>query len=268
VIGGIVGSVGGEERRNAIEAEAEKRATTPVDVDSKEGREATLNKLVQQEGQNGQLDPDSENKCNATAILAGALRAGGREGLTAVLNDVNKDKNGNPIPEDKMDPQTKALMEKAKDPNSQLTQDDLNKMKDKLYDKMRESEGDKKTEYKKDANGNVVWDNSNGVEGEPVLAPGQEKDPSAQPGVNRTTTDNFINNDPVLKKMFEDSHQRIDHINNNGGSGAANHVVLEQDNKDGSINNVFDPYMRKDGNQVITDPEQLKLYQDATRNHT
>jgi hypothetical protein len=263
VVGGVVGGIIGhhesaEDTRKGVEAEAEKRAQEPVDVDSKEGREAALDKLTQQEGKNGQMDPDSENKCNATAIVAGALRAGGREGLQAVMDGVNKDKDGNPIPADKLDPQTKAMMDKIKDPNSQLTQQDLNDIKDKLYNGMRQSEGDKPTEYQRDADGNVVWNNNKGVEGEPVRTGGNEA------GVNTPTTDAFVNNNPALKKMFDDSGQRIDHINNVGEGQYSNHVVLEQRDAQGNTTNVYDPYMRKDGHQVITDPDKLQNYRKAT----
>jgi hypothetical protein len=261
VIGGVVGAIVGhesaEEVRQGVEKEAEKRAQEPVDVNTPAGREAALDRMTQQEGKNGQMDPDSENKCNATAVVAGALRAGGREGLQTVMEGVNKDKDGNPIPDDKLDPATKAMMDKIKDPNSQLTQQDLNDIKDKLYDKLRDNEGDQKAEYKKDANGNVIWDNKNGVEGEPELAKG---DPA---GVKTSTTDNFVNNNPALKKMFDDSGQRIDHINVTG-QGESQHVVLEQRDKDGNTTNVYDPYMRKDGHQVVTDPDLLAKYRQAT----
>jgi hypothetical protein len=149
------------------------------------------------------------------------------------------------------------------DPNHPLTQQDLSDIKDKMYDKMRENEGDKKTEYKKDANGNVVWDN-NGYGGEPVQADPSDK--SAAPGVKRSTTDDFINSDPKLKKMFDDNHLRIDHVDNTGAKdGSSNHVVLEETDGNGHTKEVYDPYMRKDGNQVITDEDQLKMYRGATR---
>jgi hypothetical protein len=189
-----------------------------VKLDTPEAREAALNKMVQNDG-----TAVGEDKCGPTAVLAGAMRAGGNDGLKAIAGDVAKGPDG------KVDPDVKGIQDKLES-GGNVSPGDLELLKEKMYDKMRQGESDE--EAKKS-------------------------------GVSTDEIRKFINNDSDLRDMYKKSGQEIDYVDNTG-SGKGNHFVLGV-RKNGDLNEVYDPYMKADGNQVITDHNQVEDYGKARK---
>jgi hypothetical protein len=204
------------------------RGAQVIDVDSEAGRQATLNRMVQ----NVRGDEGSEHSCGPTSVLAGAMMAGGRDGLRTLINDVSShDQNGH------VDAETQRLLQAVNDPHHQLTQGDLNTIEGRMYASMRADQHAR--------NG----DESRDIEGEEVQR--------------------FIREDPELNRMFARSHQRIDLVDNDGerdhaGNLNPDHFVLERDDAQGHAQQIYDPWARFDGNQVITNQNVIRNYQAVT----
>jgi len=203
-------------------SQAPNRGCEPVDLETPEGRQATLNRMTQNQPGN----EESEMECGAAAVLAGAIKAGGSDAVKAIINDVSTfDVNG------KLDPQSEKLQKLLDDPKHNWTRQDLSDIQNKMYQQMRESEG-------------------------------EDADPKG--GLHGDTLKKFINGDPELAQMFHDSKVEVDLINNGSPTEFNGHFVARTNNDKGLPTEVYDPYMREGGNQVITDPKRVLNYQVAT----
>jgi hypothetical protein len=188
-----------------------------VDFDTPEGRKATLNDMIQNASSG---DTQSNSRCGPTAVLAGAIQAGGRDGVRDIVEDViTKGPDGKPL-----DPGSKHLQEMIDDKSHKWTEADLNAIEMQMYAKMRAQEGDAK---------------------------------DAPAGIKTAELEKFINSDQRLAKMFSEHNEHINKISDDGGT---NHFVLETDDDEGTATSIYDPYVHKDGNQVVTDKAMLKNY--------
>ncbi len=73
----------------------------------------------------------------------------------------------------------------------------------------------------------------------------------------------FIRSDTNIMNDFRHIGGKITLIDNDQ-DGQGNHFVLSFRDKDGS-EKIYDPYPRKDGNQIISDPSVVQKYKDSTR---
>jgi hypothetical protein len=83
-------------------------------------------------------------------------------------------------------------------------------------------------------------------------------------GVDGKVIQNFISN-PKMAKMFKDNDLGISRIDTDGDD-RGNHFVLNLGRPSSEGEKVYDPYARKGGQQVVTDPDQLRDY-DRARKH-
>ncbi len=187
-----------------------------VDISNPKAREATLNKMVQ----NDPDDPQSLVRCGPTAVLAGAIKAGGMAGVNAVLADIAKGADGKP------DEAVRQIQAAAKKGN--LTSEDLRVIESKMYDQMKRT---------------------------------ATTDAGKQPGVgvDGHSVEDFISKDKNLAAMFKKSHEEID-MEDTTGNGSANHFVLGTRDAKNNLQEIYDPMLRKDGNQNISDQESLNNY--------
>jgi hypothetical protein len=191
----------------------------PLDMSTPKAREDVLDKMVQ----NNPDDKESKDRCGPTSVLAGAIKAGGMEGVKAVLGDVATGPDGKP------DPEVADLQAKLK--TGEVSAQDLQAIEAKMYAKMREGRSDAD---------------------------------KAQAGVSPDEIKNFMAKDQALSKMYKDNHLEID-AEDVTGSGRASHAVLAQRDANNNLAEIYDPYQRKDGHQVITDPTTLHDYDNARK---
>jgi hypothetical protein len=200
----------------------------PAKLDTPEGRQAAMNKMVQ----NDPTDTSGDDKCGPTSILAGAILAGGTDGAKAIMADIQK----NRPPGSKPDPDIKALQERLAK-GGELTMTDLHVIQGSLYDSMKSTE-------KRDPDLNDGVKNQSGLDGK--------------------TIQDFISKDPALAKMFKDNHMEIDYEDTTG-NGKGNHFVLGMRNDKSDLTGIYDPYLRKDGNQMVKDPNDIHDYDLARK---
>jgi hypothetical protein len=214
-----------KEYRDGTTDQAPNRDCEPVNFDTPEGRQAALNR----ETQDNPGDKKSADECGPASVIAGAIQAGGEDGVRSVAQGtVTYDKDGNP------DPESQKIQDMLDDPNHQWTRGDLHAIQSKMYQQMRDSE-----------------DAKEGDEG----------------GVKNDTVRNYIDNNPDLAQMYKDHGVEVDSINNGSTDNPNGHFVMTQrdpNNQYAAPSMVYDPYSRKDGNQVITDPKMINNYNVAT----
>jgi hypothetical protein len=181
-------------------------------------------------------DPSSAHYCGPTALVAGAMVAGGKDGVEDIIGDIK--------PKDKAEAKELADL-RAKAESGKLSQDDMHNLEYDLYGEMQDRQAAEralKEEQYKDAN--------------PDATEQECKDATA--GVYPDTMRNFLHSDPRLVQMFHDNHVNMQEIDSDG-DGSLNHYVLDIKDKDGE--KIYDPYARTNG-QIIdsSDPDTMKAY--------
>jgi len=183
-------------------------------------------KLLNGLTQNDQYDPYSSGRCGSSVILAAAIQGGGKEGLQALMNQVKKGID----PTDQMYGSYMKSLEKNMR-EGKLTMGDMDKLNGMLYTQLRDAQNKK-------------------FEGEEI--PPEGLDPEV--------LKEFIGKNKTLKGYFQKGDMSIESVDSDGKDGA-NHFVLQMGGKDSSF--TYDPYARKDGNQLVFDAVENKNYNQA-----
>lgn len=194
-----------------------------VSLGSKEERLAALNSLTQND-----TTGQGEDMCGATSILAGAMVAGGNDGvkdLIATMSATGKLTKG----------ELKELggIEKRLAKGEPLSMADIQAVQFQLHSTLRRQQKEQ-------------------IEGED------------EGGVDARIIQNFIS-DPKMAKMFKDNDLGISRVDSTGDD-KGNHFVLNIGRPSSDGAKVYDPYARKGGQQVVSDKETLQDY-DLARKH-
>jgi hypothetical protein len=178
-----------------------------------------------------------ESKCGATAMIGAMILAKGDQGVKDLVTAMEA---GAP----KGAPVIAPELRKKIMAGEQLTTRDLNMLKDGAYIHFNET---------------VEHDDP------------ESKDPKVT-GLNVSTMQTFIDENPAIKEAFKEHHMSMNHTDTDG-DGVGNHytVSLNDSHMDPSL--VYDPLSRFAGpdapymaQQIIANPRYLEEYRNATRN--
>ena len=210
-----------------------------VDLSSPESRLKFLSTFAQNNA-GGVVDQEAdrdESKCGATAMIGAMILAKGDQGVKDLVQAMEK---GAPkgVSVIGVDLRKKIMA------GEQLTVGDLNALKDSAYMHFNET---------------VEHDDP------------ESKDPKVT-GINVSTMQSFIDENPSIKEAFKEHHMSMNHTDTDG-DGVGNHytVSLNDSHMDPSL--VYDPLSRFAGpdapymaQQIIANPRYLEEYRNATRN--
>ena len=177
----------------------------------------------------GGVDDTGGNRCGATSLLAGAMLAGGNDGLKTMIDLVGNDDRASEY----MKGELGGLQDKlARGEN--LSKADLRLLQAGLHDNLRarsvEKFGDRYEEEGAGVAVGAMWD---------------------------------VMQDPALKQLYEDNGLSIGHIDTTGDD-KANHYVLQVGSPGSEGAMVYDPQAREDG-QVIEGESWLDNYHKARK---
>ena len=212
-----------------------------LDLSTPEGRLEALNSLTQEtatgdfENQKaedeGRKEANAEkHMCGATTLLAGAMTAGGTDGLKVVLEMAQ---NG----ADKMDAFFLQGIQKKLESGEAITDSDLQNLKSGLHNRLRRDQAKFREE-----NGITTPDDG---------------------GVDGQVMQNAFDGNADLAKLYEDNGMSVSFIDHTAdGKDSANHFVLRMEGEDGKAS-YYNPMALKGGQQVVTDADQVAMYEAA-----
>lgn len=171
----------------------------------------------------------SENKCGASCIVSAVIYSKGREGI-AKLAEIAKSQVKAPFA---LPSEYDSLVDKLKDTKQPLTKEDVSKLQDMVYLVLHNKQ-------------DVKWKEKYGTESSPG-------------GLHTTIVKDFMSSPEMKSLIGKDLNIRNIDFN---GDGKSDHFVLFIGEKT-SKPAVYDPWPRKDGNQVVTNPKEVETYRDA-----
>lgn len=211
---------------------------TPLgDMSTPEARLKALNQLTQNEakipgvegGGADQVSSRDATRCGPSSIIAGALVAGGPEGLNAVIDGM-KARGMDPKGADGM--MTDLLQKKIRE-GKPLTIGDVQDLQLSLYNTMKQQEMNEDPERAKKS-----------------------------AGINAGTVQSFLSSSPELAEMYKKNGMGIGFVDTDG-DGNGNHFVLEM-RKEGKLDGIYDPWKRANG-QIVTKDWELEEYNQAQK---
>lgn len=202
---------------------------------TKEERLKALSRLMQ----NDPTNPQSEDLCGPTSLIAAALYAQGNQGMETLMRQVEagQAEDGK---KHKEDPEFKALREKMKK-GGELNVADMQMMQAHLYSDLRR---------RQEADGRV------------------SDEQKSEGGIDGVVMQDYIKSSPEMAKMFADSKMSMSLVDTDGDK-KLNHFVLGiQDDEREKVsgytpyNMVYDPFARH-GGQLVTEKDQVLDYDHA-----
>jgi hypothetical protein len=192
-----------------------------------------------------QLTQNNPDQCGATSVLAAALYGGGGQGVQALIDQSERSHAG-----DREFGDRRQMLEeiRARAQAGTLTNMDLSFMQNQTHGDMM------------DLQQRMVNDPSSGFSPQ-ARAELQQRLADGENGVNPLVLQQFIGQNPQMAQMFRERGMNMKMIDPNG-RGDLYHYVL--DINENNQRQIFDPASRRSGGQVITDPNQQRLY-DTTR---
>jgi hypothetical protein len=169
-----------------------------------------------------------EDMCGATSILAASLVAGGNDGVKDLIDTMSATGKLN-----KGELKELGAIQKRIQKGEQLSMADIQAVQFQLHSTLRRQQKEQ-----------ISGEDDGGVDGKVIQ--------------------NFISN-PKMAKMFKDNEMGISRVDTDGDD-KGNHFVLNLGRPSSQDAKVYDPYARKGGQQVVTDPDQLQDY-DRARKH-
>jgi hypothetical protein len=195
---------------------------TPLTDLTPNGMYLALDKISQSDNDNSDYSKYDEKRCSG-ASLVGAAMLNGKEGIKTFIDSLGEFCNKKSIT---LSDEDFALLDKV-GACSDLKTSDISKLQDLTYRVLKSYEG---TEL------------GSGVRGETIKS--------------------FLNEVPKIKNLLRKIGGSIEGIDNVGNT-ATNHVVLkfEHRNERGQTSlQIYDPYPKRDGKQIISDPEMVRKY--------
>lgn len=171
----------------------------------------------------------SDNKCGASCIVSAVIYSKGKDGLSK-LAETLKAKVKEPFA---LPSEYDTLVEKLKDKSQPLTKEDISKLQDMVYLVLHNEQ-------------NIKWKEKYGDESSPA-------------GLHTSIVNDFMST--LGNKGLVGKDLNIRNIDFSG-DGKADHFVLFINEKS-SNPAVFDPWPRKNGNQIITNPKEVETYRDS-----
>jgi hypothetical protein len=211
------------------------------DLGSEKDRLKLLNQFTQNDSKVGDPGGMSGSRCSSTVLIASAIQAGGMDGVKAIIDQANADLDPNGPFYEKQQEKMKALQESLK--AGTLKMSDLHSLNGVLNDQLMAAQ-QKKYEGQVDDKGNPIV---------PLM------------GVEPDVLKDYIAKNPTMKGYFEKGNMSIDSVDADGktapgADNPADHFVLHMAG-DGGGSAIYDPFARKDHNQLVFNPEEQKNYQ-------
>jgi hypothetical protein len=207
-----------------------------IDAKDEAGKLNLLNKMTQNVGG----DDASDAMCGAETLLAAAVKGGGTDGIKAILASemANAVAGKDEFAKKQIGSYQKALA------SGKLSVDDMHGIASELNYELRLKQVEQEQKYQKEHPEDTDFK------------------PSTE-GLSPETMQNFIKSSSTMSGYFKDGHMSIDSVDTKSadGASAANHYTLSMATADGA-SAVYDPFARKDGNQVIYNPLEVKNYHE------
>ncbi len=217
------------------------------ELDSDQAKLKLLNQFTQNDSKVGDPDGFSSTRCGSTVLIAAAIQGGGTDGIKAILEQTQK---GLDEKDPRFDEQKKKLDALAKSMKTgDLKMSDLHALNGVLNDQLVQEQQKQFV----NPDGTSKLDEN----GQPLEVPLM--------GLTTTTMKDFIAKSSTMQGYFADGHMSIDSVDADGktpegADNGADHYVLHMAGRDGG-SAIYDPFARKDHNQLVFDPEEQKNYQ-------
>ncbi|HKA87651.1 MAG TPA: hypothetical protein VKE22_08295 [Haliangiales bacterium] len=210
-------------------------------LESEQDRLKLLNQFTQNDSKVGDPAGMSGTRCGSTVLIAAAIQGGGIDGVKAIIGQANADLDPNSPFYDKQKEQMKALQESMK--GGTLKMGDLHSLNGILNQQLMAAE-QKKYEGKVDDNGNPIV---------PLM------------GVEPDILKEYIAKNAAMKGYFAKGNMSIESVDADGvtppgADNGADHFVLHLAGEGGG-SAIYDPFARKDHDQLVFNPEEQKNYQ-------
>lgn len=239
------GSLG--EKFHVDESTHNKGLTDTVDLNSREKRTEFINSSTQLDAVGG---VENNYGCAPACVVNGAMLQGGKKGLedlVSIIKYKGDDSYTKPFPKsnsfNKIPEWKKLDGIETRINNNKVTRQDLVDLQKIVYAQMRHMENDDK----------------HGGDG--------------TPGIQLKVLKNYINTDmsssfsfgkeQPLKNTFSNMNIKLVDTDANKTNGGEHFVLFFNKEGKGGENTVFDPWPRKDNNQLVTSQEDLSVYHNA-----
>lgn len=212
------------------------------DFDSTEGRINILNSITQN---SSDFNTHGKVRCGPSCIVAAAIRADGLDGLKTLINTIKTQPEYRSLPND-----IKTALDKSL---SEINKTTLLGLLDRTFDKKNISVIQEALYQVLDKRENNWADNKgNKLQDDERTGLKDEK-------LKNQSLSSFIKLNPQIKELLKNVEIKL--IDNTGG-GQGNHWVMFMKDHNGN-KAVYDPFDKKDGNQVIKDSKDISKYELA-----